>query len=81
MTKIKVYINDVESGNRKIVEATVIRENPASFIVELADGTHIKRKKKRDVVKEVRNEQAQGDKTSGGGSAPEGEGQAGQGSV
>jgi hypothetical protein len=48
---MKVYINGM-GGERRLVEAELIRENKATIIVRLPDGNVISRKKKRDLPEE-----------------------------
>ena len=48
---MKVYLNS-KGGERKLVEAELVRENRSTIIVKLPDGNIISRKKKRDLPKE-----------------------------
>lgn len=48
--KIRVYLNG-SGPERKAVTATVIRENPKTYVVRLPDGNIVKRSKARDLVK------------------------------
>ena len=49
---MKVWINDKDTGKRKVVEAELLKTRPTTVVVKLADGNVIVRKKSRDVVVE-----------------------------
>ena len=50
---MKVYINDRKNLKKRIIiEAELIKESDKTVTVRLPDGNIIKRKKKRDIVKE-----------------------------
>ena len=49
---MKVLINDGKGGDRKVVEAELVRRNQSTVIVRLPDGHIISRKMKRDVPEE-----------------------------
>lgn len=46
--QLKVYLND-KSGQRKLVDAELIKENSARIVVRLSDGNIITRRKVRDL--------------------------------
>jgi hypothetical protein len=47
---MRVLLNNGNHGERRVVEADLIRENAKTVIVRLPDGKVIKRKKNRDLV-------------------------------
>ena len=49
---MRVLINNGKGGERKLVEAELIRENQSTIIVKLPDGNIISRKKNRDLPEE-----------------------------
>ena len=48
---MRVYING-KGGERKLIDAELVRENQSTIIVKLPDGNIISRKKKRDLPTE-----------------------------
>lgn len=44
---MKIFLG--RGQERAIVDATIVRENPKTVVVRLADGNVIKRKKNRDI--------------------------------
>lgn len=49
--KVKVRMDDqLNPGQRKVVEVDLVRENSTTILVRLPDGNTITRKKKRDLV-------------------------------
>lgn len=53
-TKMKVYVNDKESGGRKLIDCELMQKRVSSVIVKLPDGNIILRKR-RDIPKENHN--------------------------
>jgi hypothetical protein len=49
---MRVFINDGKSGERKLVEAELIKDNKSTMLVKLPDGNIILRKKARDLPPE-----------------------------
>lgn len=46
--QLKVYLNDID-GQRKLVDAELVKENEARIHVRLSDGNIIVRRKARDL--------------------------------
>lgn len=51
MSQLMVYLND-KDGDRKLVQAQLLKTNTSTILVRLPDGHSILRKKKRDLPPE-----------------------------